>query len=461
MTEPTKSVLIIAYAFPPTGGAGVQRMSKLTKYIAENGFRPRVLTVSNPSVPLIDKSLLADLPSGMEITRARTFEPGYRLKGEVWAAESSAGPTADHRLLGRLRRSAVRALGSVARQVAIPDIQVLWLPAAARALGSLLSGSDVPDVVMISGPPFSAMLLAALATRRTAIVLDYRDEWQMVRQQFEMIGGAPLRRFGDRMEAFVLRRADVVICATKPYCSTLTDRFAFLDPARVVEVTNGFDPADFDFPRPPLPTDRFVVTHAGTLYRLTNPTAFLHALALVAERRPDLARWVDVRFIGRVVESEQAEVDAAAVHGVSRVPYLAHGELLGVLAASHLTLCLVTDVAGSERIYPAKIFELMAVGRPVLTISPVGVLSELVVNHRLGPWFAPDDIEGIAGDLVQRLEQFVSARAHGRVIEDSQQAVGIERYDRRATSALFAAAFRLAIGHHRRPDLGPPGGALG
>ena len=54
--------LVVAYAFPPVGGAGVQRVAKLVKYLPLYGVTPSVLTVKNPSVPVRDDSLGRDLP---------------------------------------------------------------------------------------------------------------------------------------------------------------------------------------------------------------------------------------------------------------------------------------------------------------------------------------------------------------------------------------------------------------
>jgi hypothetical protein len=71
--------LVVAYNYPPVGGAGVQRMSKLVRYLPSHGITPAVLTVRNPSVPLRDTSLEGDLPSDVEVVRARTFEPGYAM----------------------------------------------------------------------------------------------------------------------------------------------------------------------------------------------------------------------------------------------------------------------------------------------------------------------------------------------------------------------------------------------
>ena len=59
---PPLRALVVSYAFPPTGGAGVGRPLKLVKYLGLHAVTPTVLSVSNPSVPVQDTSLLADLP---------------------------------------------------------------------------------------------------------------------------------------------------------------------------------------------------------------------------------------------------------------------------------------------------------------------------------------------------------------------------------------------------------------
>src|SRR6185295_9483613 len=63
MTRPLNA-LVVSYAFPPVGGAGVQRVTKLVKYLPSYGVTPAVLTVRNPSVPLRDESLERDVPAG-------------------------------------------------------------------------------------------------------------------------------------------------------------------------------------------------------------------------------------------------------------------------------------------------------------------------------------------------------------------------------------------------------------
>jgi hypothetical protein len=147
--------LIVSYVFPPVGGAGVQRVLKLVKYLPERGVQPTVLTAKDPSVPLQDLSLQRDVPEGLPVVRARTFEPAYGAKKLAWQAAADDQPAF---LAGLKRRSL-----ALARQLLVPDPQLLWLPGAHLALANQLVGTRPVDVVFISGPPFSQFLLAFLA----------------------------------------------------------------------------------------------------------------------------------------------------------------------------------------------------------------------------------------------------------------------------------------------------------
>lgn len=59
-----KKVLILAYYYPPIGGAGVQRVSKFIKYLPEYGFSPVVVAgtgTDNSKQFLEDKTLEANV----------------------------------------------------------------------------------------------------------------------------------------------------------------------------------------------------------------------------------------------------------------------------------------------------------------------------------------------------------------------------------------------------------------
>jgi len=149
-------VLIVSYTFPPAGGVGVQRVSKLVKYLPEFGIDPMVLTAKDPSVPIEDETTLRDIPKNLQIVRTRTLEPSYRTKAKVWQDAAKPNP---------MRRAVAR----LASKLFVPDPQILWLPFTAPRLARL---SSTVHVVLVSAPPFSPFLLGPLA--RVPFVLDYR-----------------------------------------------------------------------------------------------------------------------------------------------------------------------------------------------------------------------------------------------------------------------------------------------
>jgi glycosyltransferase involved in cell wall biosynthesis len=428
--EAMGGVVLVSYVFPPCGGAGVQRVAKLARYLPLHGLRSVVLTCSNPSAPVQDRSMLDDIPAEVEVVRARTLEPGYRVKQAAWNARA------------RQRRGPLASLRSgvlgLARHVLLPDPQLLWQPAAHLALRAVLKRGDI-DAVLISGPPFSSFLLAPLVrASKVAVVLDYRDEWSTYRTAYEMMPrhAAPLMSW---LERSLLRRADAVVTATAAFRRNLLAQHPWLAPHSVWVIPNGYDPSDVPEDLGSPPADRLVVTYAGTVFRLTSARGLLRAVRLLHEREPQLARRLEVRFFGRVVDTELDAFEGTESLGVSRHGYVEHARVFRELAQSHLALCLLDEVAGADRIYPAKIFELMYLRRPVLALTPPGELASLVQSHRLGEVVAPRDHEAIAALLLDKLRQL----ERGTLARHAEP-VGVEAYDRRAQAGQFAAVLRAA-----------------
>ncbi|MGH7272818.1 MAG: glycosyltransferase [Polyangiaceae bacterium] len=384
------------------------------------------------------------------MTRARTFEPSYGAKRAAWRAAATARSEPGAR--DSLRSRALRVLAQAARGALFPDPQVLWQPGAQAALALRLARKK-DDVVLISGPPFSQFLLAPLARAGgLGVVLDYRDEWITLRSAYEMGKSSIARALGDPVESVLLRRAHAVTTATDEFRSNLIARFPFLDAARVFAVPNGYDLDDFPRNLPDPPGDRFTVTYAGTVFALTSARGLLGAVRRLHARSPELARLLRLRFLGRVVETELDAFDGVEALGVERAGYVPHAQVVRELAASQMTLCLLDDVPGAERIYPAKVFELMVLGRPVLTLAAADTaLARLVEQHRLGPRVHPRDEEAIATLLRERLRAF---RDNGNRAESWQNGArttrGLDRFDRRALAGEMADILRGAASSARR-----------
>src|SRR5262249_35644406 len=152
-----------------------------------------------------------------------------------------------------------------------------------------------------------------------------------------------------------------------------------------------------------------------------------------------------VRFVGRIVDTELSHFEGSERLGVTRLGYVEHARALAYAAESHVSLCLLDDVSGVERIYPAKIFEIMRLGRPCLAVTPEGALARLVRRHHWGDVVPPREPQQIAEALARLLRAF---QLGGPA---QQMPIDIERFDRRRQAGSFAQVLRDA---HERASAG-------
>jgi hypothetical protein len=170
-------LLVVAYYFPPAGGAGVQRALKWVKYLPAHGIDPVVLTVRAGAYPQLDPTLAAEVPAGVSVHRTPAPDP-FGLYGRLTRADRDrivATRTDDVGSGGGVAEGAARWLRA---NVFLPDARVGWVPFAAWR-GARLSRQRGIDALLTTGPPHSAHL-AGLAIRRAGRlpwVADFRDPW--------------------------------------------------------------------------------------------------------------------------------------------------------------------------------------------------------------------------------------------------------------------------------------------
>src|SRR6266508_6733975 len=70
-----KSVLMIAYGFPPEGNAGSYRPLRFVRHLRPFGWQPTVITLDTDFFERYDPSLLSLVPNGIELIRVRNRDP--------------------------------------------------------------------------------------------------------------------------------------------------------------------------------------------------------------------------------------------------------------------------------------------------------------------------------------------------------------------------------------------------
>lgn len=421
-----RRVLFVAYAFPPVGGVSVQRVTKFIKYLPDFGWTSSVLTVANPSVPLIDNTLVDEIPADTLIRRARTLEPGYGLKTAI---STSHGLHRDA-FGAKVLKGARDAVRKVVNHVMQPDFQILWRPYALREGLKLLREVN-HDAILATGPPFSSLLLGMTLSKRSGVplIVDFRDEWTMMTYWENKNFGQIEKFVQGRMQARVLKAAKLVICTTPSTADQLRSLVkAANGDAEVDYIYNGFDAADY--PQSLSADERtdygngvklFRMSFTGTLWNVTPITPIVESILELSRRAPAFAEKLELVIAGRRTNEQEAELDRLASTPVKlvRLPFVAHKEAIRLMCQSDALLLINADLPNAERLINAKSFEYIGTRKPIFVVAPPGDLWRLLEGLPGALMARPRDVTEITANLVTaigRWQQGVVNAESGREI---------------------------------------------
>ncbi|MES2626808.1 MAG: glycosyltransferase [Pseudomonadota bacterium] len=417
-----KSVLVVSYFFPPVGGAGVQRAAKFVKYLPACGWAPTVLTVSNPSVPLFDDSMLAEIPASVEIVKAKTLEPDYKTKHSLSA---SAAPAKSQSGLKTKLKNSVRAIANTLLQ---PDPQVLWLPAALREGKKLLKAKKF-DAIFVTAPPFSSLVLGAMLSRDSGVplVVDYRDEWDISNSVWEnKISNGFASSIQSRMQRFVLKQANTVIATTSLSVAALKQKLQALGKTATSTacIYNGFDPDDFaflDHNEPKARSAKIKLSYVGTLWNLTSIAPLVTALEQMYADSPTQTARIELEIAGRRTADQEAVLARLNATNVTLTlhDYLDHSDALKMMWQSDVLVLLLSDYEFAGRVVPAKTFEYMALRNTILALCPKGEVWSILDGMSDTTCISPADIASIktflSATLARTEEPFAIKQAAGKI----------------------------------------------
>jgi glycosyltransferase involved in cell wall biosynthesis len=399
------TVLIVSYNFPPVGGAGVQRPVKFVKYLREYGWEPLVLTVANPSVPVIDKTLEKDIPAGVQILKATTYEPSYQQKQGFKNTQSNVS--------GSLKK----IFKKIIFQFLLPDLQVLWWPGLVMTLIKAIK-TDRPDCLFVTAPPFSSFVPVVALGRIFGIpvVLDYRDEWSFSRNTWENSNKSWFASFVDSvMERFVISQCAAFTAANASYVDSLNKTYPHSTIGKGTVITNGYDDDDFEImDAGSTKKDDFKITlvYTGTVWAATSFQPIITALQSLLAKLPELETRISLKIVGRVVDNEALLFESNPIKKiVTLCGYLDHDRVIEELNSADVLLLTLSDLPGAEKIITGKAFEYMASGKHVFAIVPEGETKDLFCSNYDNVTIAnPSDIPSIISGFKMIIEHIDDIR---------------------------------------------------
>lgn len=440
----------------------MQRTSKFVKYLPSFGWTPVVVTVKEGVYWVSDRTLAGDVPPDVEVVRTNSLSvfgilrwfpgggkrarPGPRIAarpaGECIAASGQGSVERSGERSGGLFRY-LRRLSSF---FLIPDQYVGWMPFAASAAVRRAKLGDI-SVIYSTSSPDSTHLAGLLVRRSTGKpwIADFRDPWTE-----RLTFSAPTRlhlKLHRYLEKLVLRNADRVVCTSEDIVTDFRRKYPHMDAHKFVVITNGFDPDDFAVVArvgADSPEGKFTISHTGILTGKRNCFGFLEGLRLFLDKRPDARPRMRVLFIGTRDRENEARAGELGLTDVVRFEdTLPHLECVRLQSASHLLLLIEDDSYRGSLIYPAKVYEYAASGRPILALLPEGAAARLVRALNAGVVMSPSAASKIAGAI----EHYFSHHESGKPLRGVEDRSLLAPYERPALAKKLASLLDELTGH--------------
>ena len=372
-----KKVLIVTYYWFPSGGAGVQRWLKFTKYLRDFGWEPIIYTPENPEFPSIDKSFEKDLPEGLTVIKTPIWEP-YNVYRKLTSKKKNepinAAFISENKKQGWKEKLSIWIRGNFL----IPDPRRFWIKPSVKYLTEYLKENPV-DAIITTGPPHS-MHLIGLGVKKNLPdlpwIADFRDPWTNIDFYKELNLTWLADKIHRRLETKVVQRADSMVTVSEGWMR----EFELMKPKRIQVISNGYDESDVKQVAVQL-DEKFSISHIGTLNTARNPQTVWKVLSKICANNPGFKADLQIQLVGKVDFSVLESIREHNLQdSLNKIDYLSHSEAIAKQQSSQLLLLLINQSPNANGILTGKFYEYLASKRPILAIGPTDGDAARVLN---------------------------------------------------------------------------------
>jgi glycosyltransferase involved in cell wall biosynthesis len=392
----------LAYSFPPDVEVGGQRPARFCRYLPQFGVEPIVLSIDERYYAALDRSFVPS--ESLSLQRTSMFRNPLSLYGAMKAgfkSRNSAPATVVPELDAQISKA--RSIGIRDHAIAcfqIPDGYWGWYWPAMRRASEIIRSGRI-SAILSTSPPVTAHLIARSLKLRFGIpwIADFRDPWRDSRSA-ELVPRWHLR-LSEKIKRRTLASADCILCNTDRLRSKMITEFPILPENRFVTLTNGFD-GEMGLARTPVGSSTLTFLHLGMLYGDRRIDGLARAVKRVWDEQCSQHR-VKFVFLGGEEAGSREQVmrfapdllENGAIEFRPRVP---RSELRGILAAADVLLLVQGNY---ELQIPAKFYEYLQTGLPMLAITKPGALSDMIQSTGSGVCADPEDAEAISAAILR------------------------------------------------------------
>jgi len=424
-----KKVLIITYYWPPAGGPGVQRWLKFVKYLPDFGIEPIVYIPENPTYPLLDEKLLADVPQKVTILKNKIIEP------YAWASVFSKKSTkkiSSGIIPNQKKQSFIQKMMLWVRgNLFIPDARVLWVKPSVKYLSKYIHENRI-DTIITTGPPHSLHLIGLELKQQLGIkwIADFRDPWTTIGYHKALKLSTSSDKKHKELESKVMNSADFLL-VTSP---TTKKEFEAITTKPIHVITNGYDVEKVS--RQPL-DEKFTLAHIGSFLSERNPRILWKALHELVKENPGFKKHFELKLIGATSQEVLDTISEFQLSDyVNNLGYVSHQEAIEHQRKSQVLLLIEIDSEETKSIIPGKLFEYMVSERPILAIGPKDAdFSVILKQTNTGTFALYDEKEKVKETLLSCFNLYLENNL-------KVYPVGLQQYSRKSLTKELAGLLR-------------------
>lgn len=371
MGNKSKTVLIVAYYWPPAGGSGVQRWLYFANELKQLGWHVIVVTQKNAAYPLQDPCLVEKISDGIEVYKIRGWEP-YSLAqlGSSRGEQDSLSKTGVWQSFKRWVRA----------ELFFPDARMFWIRPVVRFVHKYTAHHKV-DAVVTSGPPHSAHMIGYQLKQSLQLpwLADFRDPWSDFFQNKLLPMSKRIQEKHMQWENKILKKADVV-SVTSP---SLKKKFSSKNPNCKL-FTNGYESILYGEP-----SQKFSLVYTGVMKSIQNPKNLWKVLGELVLENNDFAADLSLQLIGYLEAPIINSIQSCGLQSYCEYySYMSKDALVPYVTSAQLLLMVSVNDEHSYQVIPGKLFEYLATRRLILAIgNPLGDMANILSSTQAGQVF--------------------------------------------------------------------------
>ena len=400
-----KSVGILTYYWPPSGGSGVQRWLRFSNHLAELGWEVHVFTFKNPQFEVIDNDNIGLVNPSIKVNKIKGFEPSKFLKS-LFTYKSKFRTYSDG--VG-FRHDNSSITSAVIRELFFfPDARKFLISPAYKFIKKYFQENNLNHLIT-TGPPHSMHNVGLRLKRDIKIkwITDFRDPWSNFFQNKLLNQLESTKKKHLREEERVLKNADAVLTTAK----SLNREFSKVN-NECFYIPNGFENTISCKPH-----KKFRILYAGSMKPIQNPRNLWAALSDLIETKENFKELVEIVLIGNIDNHILVSDEFKRIKKRKIIDQISKSELDKEIGISELLVVCSVNMKSSNDIVPGKFFHYLSSNKNILGITNKGSdLENIIIDTQSGKSFDYNNYHDLKNYIYESFKSYSIGKSKKRKI---------------------------------------------